>query len=566
MAAFLRKYATATHIYVPIVKRGVVDFAVGADWTPATGDVKVSIDGGAAANIGTLPTAVTMGNTAYWDFTIATGEVTGKLVIVTVADSATKAVEDQSFCIETYGNASAQYQWDMSLANLPANVTQLLGTAWLTPAVAGTPDVNAKQLNGQTAALNANNFLKVSLNDILATTLTETSGQLAGGFKKFFNIATPAATMDHLILVDTATTATNLTTNNDKAGYSLTQAFPTNFADMAITASTGIVKADLTTIKTQTVTCAGGVTIPAATLASTTNITAGTITTVTNLTNAPTSGDLTATMKSSISGLTIAEVTLVDTVTTVSNQLTAAQIATGIWQDTTASDFTTALSVGKSIMNGVTLGTGLTVARCTLTDTLTTYTGNTPQTGDSFARIGATGSGLTSLAPSATALSTAQWTNTLATNLGTLAGHDPGATLGTSTLDAAGVRTAVGLATANLDTQLAEIEGETDDIAAIKAKTDNLPASPAAVGSAMTLTTGERNSVADALLDRADAVETGVTPRQYMRGTGAILCGLLPSGAGSGTEAFKGIGGSATTRLTFTVDVSGNRTAGVWNL
>lgn len=33
-----------------------------------------------------------------------------------------------------------------------------------------------------------------------------------------------------------------------------------------------------------------------------------------------------------------------------------------------------------------------------LTDTVTTYTGNTPQTGDSYARIGATGSGLTSLA------------------------------------------------------------------------------------------------------------------------------------------------------------------------
>ncbi len=43
-------------------------------------------------------------------------------------------------------------------------------------------------------------------------------------------------------------------------------------------------------------------------------------------------------------------------------QLTAAQIATGIWQDTTAGDFTTALSVGKSLMNGVTLGTGLTIA------------------------------------------------------------------------------------------------------------------------------------------------------------------------------------------------------------
>ena len=36
-----------------------------------------------------------------------------------------------------------------------------------------------------------------------------------------------------------------------------------------------------------------------------------------------------------------------------------------------------------------------------LTDTLTTYTGDTPQTGDSFARIGATGSGLTTLATQA---------------------------------------------------------------------------------------------------------------------------------------------------------------------
>ncbi len=56
-----------------------------------------------------------------------------------------------------------------------------------------------------------------------------------------------------------------------------------NFNATAIT-SGGIVQGDLQTIKTQTVACAGGVTIPAATLASTTNITAGTITTVTTLT------------------------------------------------------------------------------------------------------------------------------------------------------------------------------------------------------------------------------------------------------------------------------------------
>jgi hypothetical protein len=77
--------------------------------------------------------------------------------------------------------------------------------------------------------------------------------------------------------------AVTVGTNNDKTGYSLTQAFPSNFSSLVITAG-GIVSADVTTIKTQPVTVSGGVTFPAATLASTTNITAGTITTATNVT------------------------------------------------------------------------------------------------------------------------------------------------------------------------------------------------------------------------------------------------------------------------------------------
>lgn len=42
-------------------------------------------------------------------------------------------------------------------------------------------------------------------------------------------------------------------------------------------------------------------------------------------------------------------------------------------------------------------GTNNVIPRVTLTDTLTTYTGNTVQTGDSFARLGAAGAGLTAL-------------------------------------------------------------------------------------------------------------------------------------------------------------------------
>ena len=79
-----------------------------------------------------------------------------------------------------------------------------------------------------------------------------------------------------------------------------------------------------------------------------------------------------------------------------------------------------------------------------------------------------------------------------------------------SVLDAAAVRAAVGLAAANLDTQLGAVSAQaasinakigspattvSGDIAAVNAKTTNLPAQPAAVGSQMTL---EDNAITDA--------------------------------------------------------------------
>lgn len=85
----------------------------------------------------------------------------------------------------------------------------------------------------------------------------------------------------------------------------------------------------------------------------------------------------------------------------------AAAIATAVWQDATAGDFTVTSSIGKSLYtsgiipgaaNGLFIAgtnaataitTGLTAHIIGTVDTLTTYTGNTPQTGDSFARIGA---------------------------------------------------------------------------------------------------------------------------------------------------------------------------------
>ncbi len=145
---FKSKYGVARHIYIPIVKRAVVDFAVSADWTPAAGDVKISKDGGAAANVTNLPTAIAMGNTAIWDFSLTATEMQATQIVVTVADAATKAVEDQAFVIETYGNASAQDGFDISSATPTVNAAQWNGLTTvalpLVPTTAGrTLDVSA---------------------------------------------------------------------------------------------------------------------------------------------------------------------------------------------------------------------------------------------------------------------------------------------------------------------------------------------------------------------------------------------------------------------------------------
>lgn len=97
----------------------------------------------------------------------------------------------------------------------------------------------------------------------------------------------------------------------------------------------------------------------------------------------------------------------------------------------------------------------------------------------------------------------------------------------TSPLDAAGTRSAIGLASANLDTQLGAL--------------------PTA------------NENADALLDRTDGVETSRTLRQSLRLMLASLAGKF-SGAGT-TEAKIRDTNDTKDRITATVDEDGNRTA-----
>ena len=239
----------------------------------------------------------------------------------------------------------------LSLASNQVNVGQWLGTAVSTPTVPGVPNVNAKTWN---------DLATVAL-PLIPTTAGRTLDVSVGGEAglDWANVGSPTTTL--------ALTGTTIASTQ---------------------------KVDVETIKTNPVVNAGTITFPTtATLASTTNITAGTIATVTAVTtvNGLAAGVITAASIAadaitdakvasdvkiasvtgsvgSVTGLTASNLDatissrLASASYTAPSNLTAAQIATGVWTDTVASDFTTALSVGKSIMNGVTLGTGLTVA------------------------------------------------------------------------------------------------------------------------------------------------------------------------------------------------------------
>lgn len=96
-----------------------------------------------------------------------------------------------------------------------SDVRKLLGTAWLTPAVAGTPDVNAKQFGG--APVTATTSVTIPAASTLATT-TGAVGSVAGNV------------------------GGNVT---GSVGSISGVTFPTNFGDLAIEVTTGYVSANV---------------------------------------------------------------------------------------------------------------------------------------------------------------------------------------------------------------------------------------------------------------------------------------------------------------------------------
>ncbi len=162
--------------------------------------------------------------------------------------------------------------------------TNLYSVSGSVAAPAGTIDANVVQIGGDT--------------------------QSASDLKDFADAGYDPATnkVQGVVLVDTTTTNTDMRGTNSAAlaatalsTATWTGTLATNIGTTNTTVSTNLnatVSSRMATYTQPTGFLAA--TFPTGTVANTTNITAGTITTATNLTNAPTSGDLTATMKTSV--------------------------------------------------------------------------------------------------------------------------------------------------------------------------------------------------------------------------------------------------------------------------
>ena len=293
--------------------------AIGASELAADAVTEIRSLVSGTSDSGTTTTMVdaarTEADTDYWKGSIivfTSGNISGQARLITGFDAATDTI--------TYAPATTQAALAQTYEiwpNSAVDVQQWLQTTVSTPTVAGVPNVNTKTWNDLTT-------VALPLVPTTAGRTLDVSATGEGGID-WANVGSPTTTL--------ALTGTTIATTQ---------------------------KVDIETIKTNPVVNAGTVTFPTtATLASTTNITAGTVTTATNLTNAPTAGDFTAVMKTSLNAAT-PSVTVSDK---TGFSLSSAGIQ-AIW-DALTSALTTVGSIGKLLVDNI---------NATISSRMATYT------------------------------------------------------------------------------------------------------------------------------------------------------------------------------------------------
>lgn len=144
----------------------------------------------------------------------------------------------------------------------------------------------------------------------------------------------------------------------------------------------------------------------------------------------------------------------------------------------------------------------------------------------------------------------------------------------TEPLDTAGTRAAVGLATANLDSQLGALSSQLTTLDAevlalgspmqsgssVTLSATQPDYAPSKTGDAMALTSGERDTLAMAILALADAIENGETLKETLRVMRAAVAGKSDGFPGPGDVHFRNRADTHDV-ITAGVDADGNRSS-----
>lgn len=153
----LRRYGTATTVFFPLIDKGATDLEA-TPVTIASGDCKISKDGGAFANTTTASFSHVAGG--IYSIPLTATEMEAKQIIIKIVDqTATKEWEDQVIIITTCGHASSEvpYLADASVAavksktdNLPSDPADASDIASATNTIAGYIDTEVAAIKAKT--------------------------------------------------------------------------------------------------------------------------------------------------------------------------------------------------------------------------------------------------------------------------------------------------------------------------------------------------------------------------------------------------------------------------------
>lgn len=332
-------------------------------------------------------------------------------------------------------------------------------------------------------------------------------------------------------------------------------------------ATAGILDVNVKNIDNDAASASGTVTFPNATLASTTNITAGTIATVTNVTtvNGLAANVITATSiaADAITAAKVADGTI-DAATFAADAITAAKIAADVSTELNAAVLAilgtpagASMSADIAAIEAQTDDIGAAGAGLTALATqasVNTIDGIVDSILVDTAEIGVAGAGLTAIdLPNQTMDITGNITGNLSGSVGSVTGA------------VGSVTGAVGSVTGNVGGNVTGSVGSVVGAVGSVTASVTVGALAANVITAASLAADAANEIADALLDRADAVETGLTVRGVLRLMGAACAGIA-SGLATATAIYRNAVQDSKPRITATVDVDGNRSAITWDV